>query len=156
MEQSGALWWIGADNVFIGSYQHAIDEKGRVIIPSRFRDELGQHSVVTKGLDQCLFLFPIQEWEKRSQELALLPLSKGDARAYSRLFFAGASECELDKQGRIMIPAHLREYAKLDREVVIIGVSSRIEIWSAPIWDEYSKRAEASYEEIAEHLVSPG
>lgn len=142
--------------MFIGSYQHSIDEKGRIIIPSRFREGLGSRSVITRGLDQCLFLFPIEEWEKQSRELANLPLSKADARAYSRLFFAGASECELDKQGRIMIPPYLREYGKLDKDVVIIGVSSRIEIWAASVWQEYSQKAEASYEEIAEHLAGIG
>ncbi|HHY47354.1 MAG TPA: division/cell wall cluster transcriptional repressor MraZ [Firmicutes bacterium] len=142
--------------MFIGSYQHSIDEKGRVIIPSRFREGLGNRPVITRGLDQCLFLFPLDEWEKQSRELASLPLSKADARAYSRLFFAGAAECELDKQGRIMIPTYLRDYAKLERDVVIIGVSSRIEIWALESWQEYSRQAEASYEEIAEHLVGIG
>ncbi|NPV52914.1 MAG: division/cell wall cluster transcriptional repressor MraZ [Firmicutes bacterium] len=142
--------------MFIGTYWHTIDAKGRLIMPAKFREELGERFIATKGLDTCLFVFPLSEWENQERELRNLPLARSDARAYSRLFFSSAAECEFDRQGRIMIPAHLREYAKLEKDVVIIGVSARIEIWNEPIWREYSKKAEESYEEIAEKLLADG
>ncbi|MGE5586385.1 MAG: division/cell wall cluster transcriptional repressor MraZ [Bacillota bacterium] len=141
---------------FIGTYEHAVDDKGRLAIPAKFREGLGQRFYATKGLDRCLFLFPEPEWQKQQAQLASLPLTMRDARAYSRLFFAGACECELDKQGRINIPPYLREYAEISKDVVVIGVMSRIEVWSREAWSEYSGKAEESYEEIAEKLVSGG
>ncbi|MGE5586833.1 MAG: division/cell wall cluster transcriptional repressor MraZ [Clostridia bacterium] len=145
-----------APPVFIGTYDHAVDDKGRLAIPARFRDGLGQRFYATKGLDKCLFLFPESEWRAQQAQLASLPLTMRDARAYSRLFFAGACECELDKQGRINIPPYLREYAGISRDVVVIGVMSRVEVWSREVWLEYSSKAEESYEEIAEKLISGG
>ncbi|HHV61826.1 MAG TPA: division/cell wall cluster transcriptional repressor MraZ [Firmicutes bacterium] len=142
--------------MFIGTFWHTIDAKGRLIMPAKFREELGERFIATKGLDSCLFVFPLSEWENQERQLRSLPLSRSDVRAYSRLFFSGAAECEFDKQGRIMIPAHLREYAKLEKDVVIIGVSTRIEIWNEPTWREYSHKAEESYEEIAEKLLEDG
>ncbi|MEW6227118.1 MAG: division/cell wall cluster transcriptional repressor MraZ [Bacillota bacterium] len=141
---------------FIGTYEHNVDDKGRLAIPARFRDGLGERFFATKGLDRCLFLFPESEWEKQQAELASLPLAMRDARAYSRLFFAGACECELDRQGRINIPPYLREYAAIDRDVVVIGVMNRVEVWSREVWRDYSTKAEESYEEIAEKLVHGG
>ncbi len=141
---------------FIGTYEHTIDDKGRLAIPARLRDGLGARFFVTKGLDRCLFIFPDEEWQKQQAELASLPLTMRDARAYSRLFFAGACECELDKQGRINVPAYLREYAGIDDDVVVIGVMTRVEVWSRSAWLEYSGKAEESYEEIAEKLVHGG
>ena len=96
----------------------------------------------------------MEEWSNQGSKISTLPLTQGDARAFSRLFFSGAAECEMDKQGRVLVPSNLREYAKIDREVVVIGVSSRFEIWSQEVWDEYSSRTEESYESIAETLVS--
>ena len=118
--------------MFIGEYQHTIDPKGRVILPAKFREELGEKFVVTKGLDNCLFVYPNEEWKNLEQKLRTLPLTSKEARAFIRFFFAGAAECEVDKQGRILIPSNLREHAKLDKELVIIGVSTRVEIQSGP------------------------
>ncbi|MCL0067405.1 division/cell wall cluster transcriptional repressor MraZ [Peptococcaceae bacterium] len=139
--------------MFMGEYLHSIDAKGRLIIPARFREGLGEKFIVTKGLDNCLFVYPHNEWILLEQKLKLLPFTKADARAFVRFFFSGANECELDKQGRILIPANLREYAGLSKEVVILGVSSRVEIWSLERWNEYSSAASESFEEIAEKIV---
>jgi len=139
--------------MFMGEFQHTIDGKGRLIVPSRFREALGDRFVATKGLDNCLFVYPLDEWQALEQKLKSLPFTRADARAFVRFFFSGASECEIDKQGRILLPANLREYAKLDKDVVVLGVSSRVEIWSADEWSKYSSEAEATYEEIAEKIV---
>lgn len=139
--------------MFMGEYQHSIDEKGRLIIPAKFRDALGPTFVVTRGLDNCLFVYPEKEWSAMEQKLKALPLMKSDARAFTRFFLAGATECELDKQGRVNIPANLREHAGLDKECVVIGVSSRVEIWSKENWDKYSEISEQSFNDIAEKLV---
>ncbi len=142
--------------MFIGTYEHTIDDKGRLAIPAKFRDGLGDRFFATRGLDKCLFIFPKNEWERQLAEFAKLPLTMRDARAYSRLFFSGACECELDKQGRINIPAYLREYAGLAKEAIVIGVMTRVEIWSQEVWMGYSSEAEESYEEIAEKLSHGG
>ncbi|NLS45572.1 MAG: division/cell wall cluster transcriptional repressor MraZ [Firmicutes bacterium] len=139
--------------MFIGTYEHSIDDKGRLAIPSKFRDELKDRFFATRGLDKCLFIFPNDEWERQLAEFSKLPLTMRDARAYSRLFFSGACECELDKQGRINIPAYLREYADLTKDAIVIGVMNRIEVWSREIWMGYSGDAEKSYEEVAEKLT---
>lgn len=138
--------------MFMGEYQHSIDNKGRLIIPAKFRDGLGENFVITKGLDNCLFIYPMDEWKILEAKLKALPLTKADARAFVRFFFSGATECELDKQGRILLPANLREYAALDKDVVIIGVASRVEIWSKEHWEKYAGQAEMDYENIAEKL----
>lgn len=139
--------------MFMGEYQHTIDEKGRLIIPAKFRDALGPSFVVTRGLDNCLFVYPPKEWGTLEQKLKSLSLMKADARAFTRFFFSGATECELDKQGRVNIPNNLRDYAKLDKECVVLGVSGRVEIWSKPVWDSYYEQSEQSFNEIAEKLV---
>ncbi len=136
----------------MGEYQHTIDIKGRLIVPSKFREDLGQKFVITKGLDNCLFVYPMEEWKVLESKLKTLPFTKADARAFVRFFFSGASECEVDKQGRILLPGNLRDYAKLDKDIVIIGVSSRIEVWAREVWENYSQEAEVDYEEIAEKL----
>lgn len=138
--------------MFMGEYQHSIDPKGRLFIPARFREGLGDSFVITKGLDGCLFAYPRPEWDALEQKLKSLPFTKGDARAFVRFFFSGAAICEADKQGRILIPASLREFARLEKDVVVIGVSSRVEIWAKSQWEEYNARAAASYEEIAEKI----
>lgn len=139
--------------MFMGEHQHTIDVKGRLHIPARFREGLGDKFVVTKGLDSCLFVYPPDEWANIEQKMRSLPFTRADARAFTRFFFAGAAECELDKQGRILIPANLRDYAKLNRDAVVIGVSSRVEIWSREQWDVYNAESATSVEEIAEKIV---
>lgn len=139
--------------MFMGEFQHTIDEKGRIIIPARFRDALGSSFIVTRGLDQCLFVYPKEEWAVLELKLKALPLMKADARAFTRFFFSGATECELDKQGRANIPGTLVEHAKLAKDCVVIGVSNRVEIWSKAVWENYSAQSEESFNEIAEKLV---
>ncbi|HLR07841.1 MAG TPA: division/cell wall cluster transcriptional repressor MraZ [Bacillota bacterium] len=139
--------------MFMGEFQHNIDSKGRIIVPAKFRDGLGHTFVVTRGLDQCLFAYPMNEWRLLEAKLKKLPLTQKDARAFTRFFFSGAVECEVDKQGRINIPQPLRNYAALERSCVIIGVSNRIEFWAQDIWDDYFAASEESFAEIAESLL---
>lgn len=138
--------------MFLGEFQHSIDEKGRIIMPARFREQLGNNFIITRGLDGCLFVYPAAEWEKLSMEVQTLPLAKKDARAFSRLLFSGAAEAECDKQGRVSLPLNLREHAGIQREVVSIGVSSRVEIWAAEAWAKTSADAAMQFEELAEKL----
>ncbi|WP_353094081.1 division/cell wall cluster transcriptional repressor MraZ [Tissierella praeacuta] len=142
--------------MFIGEYQHTLDTKGRIIIPSKFREELGEEFVMTKGLDNCLFVYPKEEWAVLEEKLKTLPLTNRDARAFVRFFFSGASECSLDKQGRVLIPSNLREHSKLDKEAVVIGVSTRMEIWSKEEWDAYNNDDNLSYDSIAEKMAELG
>jgi len=139
--------------MFMGEYQHTIDTKGRMIIPAKFREGLGETFVLTRGLDQCLFGYPMNEWKILEDKLKSLPLTKKDARAFTRFFFSGAVECELDKQGRINIPSPLLKYAKLEKECIVIGVSNRIELWSKEVWEKYVEEQEDSFEEIAEKMI---
>jgi MraZ protein len=139
--------------MFMGEYHHNIDNKGRIIVPSKFRDDLGEMFIITRGLDQCLFGYPLTEWKQLEEKLKGLPLTKKDARAFTRFFFSGATESELDKQGRINIPAPLLQYAKLEKECVVLGVSNRIEIWSKQIWEDYFSQSEDSFAEIAENMI---
>ncbi|MDP5273147.1 division/cell wall cluster transcriptional repressor MraZ [Chengkuizengella axinellae] len=139
--------------MFMGEYQHNIDEKGRVIVPSKFRDSLGSTFIMTRGLDQCLFIYPSAEWSVLEKKLKALPLMKSDARAFTRFFFSGATECELDKQGRVNIPNNLKSHAKLEKESILIGVSNRIEVWNKEVWEGYFQQSESSFNEIAEKLV---
>ena len=142
--------------MFLGEYQHCLDNKGRITVPARFREELGETFIVTKGLDNCLFVYSLSEWKTVEDNLKTLPFTRGDVRAFVRFFFSGACECETDKQGRILLPLSLREYAHIDKDVVIIGVGTRVEVWAQEYWEEYSKQAGASYEEISEKLVELG
>ena len=121
--------------MFMGEYNHTIDAKGRMIVPSKFREQLGNEFVVTKGLDGCLFVYPNEEWHNIEEKFRTVPLTTKDARKFSRFFFAGAATCELDKQGRILLPAALREFAGLEKDVVLVGVGSRVEIWSKDKWE---------------------
>lgn len=139
--------------MFMGEFQHNIDVKGRIIVPAKFREGLGESFVVTRGLDTCLFVYPMSEWRILEDKLKKLPLTKKDARAFTRFFFSGAVECEIDKQGRINIPQPLRKYATLDKECVVIGVSNRIEFWSSEKWEDYFNDSEESFAEIAENLL---
>ncbi len=140
----------------MGEFLHTIDGKGRLIIPAKFRETLGDRFITTKGLDNCLFLYPQNEWQNFEEKLKKLPVSQPNARAFVRFFFSGATECEFDKQGRILLPANLREYADLEKDVVVVGVMNRIEVWNADKWNEYSSQAENDYEKAAESLVDLG
>ena len=142
--------------MFIGEYNHTLDKKGRIIIPSKFRPNLGDKFIMTKGLDNCLFIYPMEEWEKFEDKLKTLPLTNRDARAFVRFFFAGATECSLDKQGRILIPANLRSHSNLEKDAIVIGVSTRIEIWSEDDWEDYTNDDNLSYESIAENMADLG
>ncbi|MGB3367374.1 MAG: division/cell wall cluster transcriptional repressor MraZ [Acidaminobacteraceae bacterium] len=142
--------------MFIGEFNHSIDSKGRINIPSKFREKLGEVFYLTKGLDNCLFIFPEDEWKVFEDKLKTLPLTKKEARAFVRLFFAGATEVSFDKQGRITIPQTLREHGKIQKDAVVIGVGSRIEVWASDVWEEYNDPKNISYDEIAEHMAELG
>ena len=122
--------------MFMGEYNHTIDAKGRLIIPSKFRELLGEEFVLTKGLDGCLSIYPMDEWNAFEEKLRALPLTNKNARTFTRFFVAGATNCELDKQGRILIPQNLRQYAKLQKDLVIVGASNRAEIWDQEKWEQ--------------------
>ncbi len=144
---------VGVLIMFMGEYRHTVDAKGRMIVPAKFREGLGEQFVLTRGLDQCLFGYPMNEWKLIEEKLKALPLTKKDARAFTRFFFSGATECELDKQGRVNIASSLLNYAKLEKECVVIGVSNRIELWSKVIWEQYTEEQEDSFAEIAENMI---
>lgn len=137
----------------MGEYQHTLDDKGRITVPVKFREGLGTSFVLTRGMDTCLFVYPMSEWETLEAKLKALPFTRSDARSFVRFFFSGATECELDKQGRVLIPASLRDYAQIARDCVVLGVSNRVEIWSQPVWEKYATEAAGSFEAIAEGLV---
>lgn len=139
---------------FCGEYSYNVDPKGRVGIPQKFREILGTRFIVTRGLDECLFVYPMEEWEKFSQQLKSLPISNPNARQFVRFFMSGAVECELDKQGRILIPQTLRNYVGITKEVVVTGVGQRAEIWDLKKWDEYN--SQLSSDEIATNMESLG
>ena len=140
--------------MFMGEYNHTIDAKGRLIVPSRFREKLGSDFVVTKGLDGCLFVYPNEEWTSIEEKFRNIPLTTKDARKFSRFFFAGAEVCEVDKQGRILLPQVLREFADLQKDVVLAGVLGRIEIWSKERWQD--ENTYDDMDEIAEHMAELG
>lgn len=142
--------------MFIGEYQHNLDLKGRLAIPVKFRDKLAGGAIITRGLDSCLFLFALKEWEILAQKLVALPLAQANSRAFVRLMLAGAMDVEIDKQGRILIPDYLRKYAGFKREAIIAGLYNRIEIWDSEKWQEYKTKTEGSSEEIAEKLSELG
>ena len=143
-------------SLFIGEYRHSLDVKGRIIVPSKFRDGLGDKFVLTKGLDGCLFAYSKEEWANFEEKIKTLPLTNKDARAFVRFFFAGAVECEIDKQGRTLIPPMLREHAGLNKDLVIIGVSNRVEIWSQEKWDNYSEAEDLEADDLAEKMAMLG
>jgi MraZ protein len=142
--------------MFIGEYNHNLDEKGRLAIPVKFREELKGGAVVTKGLDGCLFLYSIGEWKTLAEKLSHLPISQSNTRAFARLMLAGAMDVSLDKQGRIMVPDYLRKYVNLTKKVIINGLYNRLEIWDEDTWEEYKKKTEADSGEIAEQLGEIG
>jgi MraZ protein len=143
-------------SLFIGEYRHSLDVKGRIIVPAKFRDGLGEKFVLTKGLDGCLFAYSKEEWANFEEKIKTLPLTNKDARAFVRFFFAGAVECEIDKQGRTLISPMLREYAGLNKDLVIIGVSNRVEIWSQEKWDNYSEAEDLEADDLAEKMALLG
>lgn len=138
--------------MLIGQYQHTIDNKKRLALPAKFRGELGDKVVVTKGVESCLVVYTEKEWEAMSAKLGNLPISQAEARSFARIMLAGAMEITLDKLGRILVPDYLKEYAGLKKEVVICGLSTRLEVWDLEKWDEYSKNAEKGVEEIVSKL----
>ncbi len=142
--------------MLLGEYRHNVDVKGRVSVPSKFREDLGQSFVVTKGLDNCLFIYSKQEWETFENKLKQLPLTNQDARSFIRFFFAGATECEVDKQGRINIPQNLRDYASIKKDVVIVGVATRAEIWDSEAWDNYTNSDSLDVSKIASQMSELG
>ena len=142
--------------MFLGEYTHNIDQKGRLIIPSKFREGLGDQFVITKGLDGCLFLFPNDKWLQFEDKLRQLPISNKAVRTFVRFFTAGGADGTIDKQGRSLIPANLRDYAQLEKEVVIIGVPDRVEIWSKDNWNEYIDDENLSHEDIASQMEELG
>lgn len=141
--------------MFIGEYQHALDAKNRMIVPSKFREGLGNVFVMTKGLDGCLYCYPMEEWKRLEEKLKTLPLTSKDARAFVRFFFSGAAEIEIDKQGRALLPQNLIEYASVVKDIVSIGVSTRIEIWSREKWLNYNDQ-NIDFDEIAEKMSELG
>ena len=140
--------------MFMGEYNHTIDEKGRLIIPSKFREELGNDFVVTKGLDGCLFIYDKLEWKALEDKLRALPLTNKTARDFTRYMLGGAANVEPDKQGRILIPQNLRSFANLDKDVVLVGIASRIEVWDREKWEALS--FDTDDEELAEKMESLG
>lgn len=146
--------------MFYGEYEHSIDRKGRLIIPSKFREVLKEHYVekfyITRGLDNCLFLFTEEEWRTQEQRFKSMSFTKAEARRFNRLYFSGACELDCDKQGRVLIPQNLKNFAEIKRDVVIVGVSNRIEIWSKEKWNEFYETSRQTYEEIAERLIDLG
>ena len=141
--------------MLIGEFEHSLDAKGRLIMPAKLREDIGEKFVVTKGLDGCLFAFSISEWTNFEEKLKSLPLSNKNSREFTRFFLSGATECEIDKQGRFLIPNNLRDAANLVKEVIIIGVGTRIEIWDKNKWKSYSDD-NISVEDIAENMTMLG
>jgi len=142
--------------MFIGEYNHSIDAKGRMAIPVKMRGRLSDGAVVTKGLDNCLFVYPKEEWLKLAEKLANLPISDTKARAFARNVLAGAMELEFDKQGRVLLPTYLRAYASLGNQVIVAGLYNRIEIWNEKSWKEYKSNTDSNTEEINAHLSQFG
>ncbi|MDO5036869.1 MAG: division/cell wall cluster transcriptional repressor MraZ [Tissierellia bacterium] len=142
--------------MFFGESRHNMDDKGRLILPAKFREDLGAGFVMTKGLDNCIFIFPSEEWKVMENKLKSLPMTNKEARAFVRYFFAGASYGSFDKQGRIKIPQNLIDYADLEKESIIIGVGTRLEIWAEGKWEDYTHDDSLSYNQIAETMSELG
>ena len=142
--------------MFIGEYQASIDDKGRISVPAKFRPSLKNKIVVTRGLDNSLFLYRLDEWKKLAEKLASLPISTANTRAFSRLMLAGAMDLDIDKQGRVILPGYLKDFAKIQKKVVIAGLYNRIEIWSEELWTVYKQQTENQSNQIAEQLGSLG
>ena len=154
MSRSGKKWKRGESKLLMGEYEHSLDAKGRLIMPAKLRQDVGDKFILSKGLDGCLFAFSMQEWLNFENKLKSLPLSDKNARSFVRFFLAGATECEIDKQARFLIPNNLRQAAKLEKEAVIIGVGTRLEIWNKETWQKCDE--DISAEEIAENMANLG
>ena len=142
--------------MLIGEYEHSLDAKGRLIMPAKIREDIGEKFIITKGLDGCLFGFSQNEWANFEEKLKTLPLTNKNARDFVRFFLSGAIECEIDKQGRFLIASNLREYSGMEKEAVIIGVGTRIEIWNKDKWKQYNSDENISADEIAENMTMLG
>ena len=142
--------------MLIGEYEHSLDVKGRLIMPAKLREDMGEKFIITKGLDGCLFGFSQNEWTNFEEKLKTLPLTNKNARDFVRFFLSGAIECEVDKQGRFLIASNLREYANMEKDVVIIGVGTRLEIWNKEKWKQYNSEENISADEIAENMTMLG
>ena len=153
MVRSGIKWYKVGDSMLMGEYHHTIDSKGRLTLPSKLRYDLGEDFVLTRGLDDCLFIYPKEEWNGIIEKYRELPNTK-EARNFMRFFLSGANTCEIDKQGRINISVPLLKYAKIEKECIIIGVNDHLEIWAKEEWEKFVLENEASISEIADHLFS--
>ncbi len=142
--------------MLMGEFQHTLDDKSRLIIPAKFRQELGEKFVITRGLDGCLFGYAPKTWEQLEEKLSSLPLAKKEARTFVRFFYSAATECEVDKQGRVKIPLPLKKHGQLEKDCIVIGVSNRIEIWDAARWLAFSEEAAESFDEISENMIDFG
>lgn len=150
MGKSGRKWVI---SMFMGEYQHNLDAKGRIIVPAKFRDDLGANMVVTRGLDGCLTIYTMDQWKTIFDQLRKLPTTKKESRMYIHMLTAKAAECQLDNQGRILLPANLIAEAKLSKECIILGVADHVEIWAKDRWENYYESASDNFEEIAETIT---
>ncbi len=143
--------------MFYGEYSHSIDRKGRIILPARFRDVCQEYGIdkffVTRGLDKCIFMFSQEEWRTQEQKFKSMSFTKRESRNFNRLFFSGAADIVPDKQGRFVIPQYLKSYAQIEQQVVVIGVSTRIEIWAADVWQQFYEQSNGSFEDIAENMI---
>ena len=142
--------------MFIGEFQHNFDTKGRIAIPVKFREDLKDGAIITRGLDRCLFVLALKEWEELVKKLTSLPLAQANSRAFVRLMLAGAMDVGCDSQGRILVPDYLRKYAGLEKEAIIAGLYSRLEVWDRASWQKYKEKTEASSDDIAEKLGEIG
>jgi MraZ protein len=142
--------------MFIGEYHHSMDDKGRLALPTKFRAALGEGCVVTRGIDQCLSVYALSEWQVLADKVANLPLAQEASRAFSRLMLSGAMDAKPDKQGRVLVPDYLRDYAKLGKDVVVVGLYNRLEIWSEEAWKKYKRSTEDASTAIAEKLGELG
>ncbi|NSW75642.1 MAG: division/cell wall cluster transcriptional repressor MraZ [Candidatus Atribacteria bacterium] len=139
--------------MFLSHYRHTVDKKGRIVIPSEFRDALRERIYLTPGIESCIFIYPQEEWEKLYRKVASLPLTQKDARDFMRLFLSSAATVEIDPQGRVMLPLHLRKYAQIENRVILLGVGNRVEIWSEEHWDAYFQKIQGSFEAITQSIV---
>jgi len=143
--------------MFFGEFEHTLDQKGRIIIPAKFREIFKEHYIdtfyITRGLDRCLFVFTEEEWQKQSKQFREMPFTSAEARKFNRLYFSGAIQVKCDKQGRILIPQYLKDYATVKNTVVVVGVSDRMEIWAKEKWEGYFSESLGSFEALAEKLI---
>ena len=142
--------------MFIGEYSHTIDQKKRLAIPSKFRKELGKKAIITRGIDNCLVVYSVEEWKRIAEKLGSLPASQSEARSFARIMLAGAMDVRLDNLGRILVPDYLKKYASLKRNVIVTGLFNRIEIWDEKRWRDYKRKTETAVGDIAEKLKELG